>query len=690
MEKKRGEITITKPDHKDNQKMFTFDAVYDEDSTQLEVYKHTALPIVDSVLDGYNGTVFAYGQTGAGKTWSMDGNQQHKGLIPNAFEHIFHTINQESTDKQFLVRASMLEIYNEEIRDLLGKDVKKPLELKESKDKGVYVKGQSSYVVKSVKEIEKVMAVGKKNRSTGSTDMNAESSRSHCIFTITIETSQKSVVDGEEHVRSGKLHMVDLAGSERADKTGATGDRLKEGCKINLSLSALGNVIKALVDSRNPHVPYRDSKLTRLLQSSLGGNAKTVMLAAISPADDNYDETLSTLRYASRAKKIQNKPKINEDPKDAMIRQFQDEIKRLKAKLEGKIVNEDGDIVDPDAEEREMRRMMEKNEQEKEALKRQMEQKTDAEKQELLKRQQDLEKKAKEMAEHLEKQREQYVKEKNKRDHLQKKLQEMEAHMVRGGKTLLEQHEEHEQEIRAKKEALEEKRRRELELKRELQAKQELRLNVEENYNSIQEEIDLKTRKLKKLWEKYQSTKQEIIDIEAEHQEERDDSLYTVRQLERDLKMQLAIIDAFIPQEEVIKVTQRATWDEEQKDWKIGPPVALLENGAQSKRPQSATGARRPVSEYAKRASRMGDQSTRYKYENIINLELEMPERTTQDFMLDPEEGYDESGSEYDSYDEEEESVRYLSHSGRPTTAIHQGGGHHHSNNGGGRRGGYY
>lgn len=163
--------------------------------------------------------------------------------------------------------------------------------------------------------------------------MNEHSSRSHAIFTITIECSEKGV-DGNMHVRMGKLHLVDLAGSERQAKTGATGQRLKEATKINLSLSTLGNVISALVDGKSTHVPYRNSKLTRLLQDSLGGNSKTMMCANIGPADYNYDETISTLRYANRAKNIKNKARINEDPKDALLRQFQKEIEELKKKLE--------------------------------------------------------------------------------------------------------------------------------------------------------------------------------------------------------------------------------------------------------------------------------------------------------------------------------------------------------------------
>lgn len=237
---------------------------------------------------------------------------------------------------KFLVRCSYLEIYNEEIHDLLdsnaGKQPRK-LDLKEDPQKGVFVKDLTQNIVKSIPEIEKAMNFGTNNRKTASTAMNQDSSRSHSIFTIYIETAED--IQGEQRIKAGKLNLVDLAGSERSSKTGATGQTLKEGIKINLSLTALGNVISSLVDAKSQHIPYRDSKLTRLLQDSLGGNTKTVMIAALSPADYNYDETLSTLRYASRAKAIKNKPIVNEDPKDALLKQYEEEIKKLKDMLEG-------------------------------------------------------------------------------------------------------------------------------------------------------------------------------------------------------------------------------------------------------------------------------------------------------------------------------------------------------------------
>lgn len=232
------------------------------------------------------------------------------------------------------MQASYLEIYNEEIRDLLGGDVKKKLDLKENPDSGVYVSNLSMHIVNDVRACETIMEEGWKNRSVGATLMNADSSRSHSIFTIYIERIQ---IDDYDNVKFGKLNLVDLAGSERQTKTGASGDRLKEATKINLSLSALGNVISALVDGKSKHIPFRDSKLTRLLQDSLGGNTKTLMVACISPADNNYDETLSTLRYANRAKNIKNKPKINEDPKEAMLREYQDEILRLKKLIQEQV-----------------------------------------------------------------------------------------------------------------------------------------------------------------------------------------------------------------------------------------------------------------------------------------------------------------------------------------------------------------
>ncbi|KAL3841306.1 hypothetical protein ACJMK2_019469, partial [Sinanodonta woodiana] len=348
IEESRAYCAIKNPnDEKAPPKPFTFDGAYDINSTTENIYNEIAYPLIEGVTEGYNGTIFAYGQTGCGKSFTMQGISDpstQRGIIPRAFDHIFETVS-VTEGKKFLIHAAYCEIYNEEIRDLLGKDIKAKMELKEHPEKGVYVNGLSMHPVHNVHECERIMTKGWNNRSTGATLMNTDSSRSHSIFTINLEMATVDD-EGEEHIRAGKLNLVDLAGSERQAKTGATGDRLKEATKINLSLSALGNVISALVDGKSKHIPYRDSKLTRLLQDSLGGNTKTLMVACLSPADNNYEESLSTLRYANRAKNIQNKPKINEDPKDALLRQYQEEIQKLKAMLMGQIPIPEGGFLD--------------------------------------------------------------------------------------------------------------------------------------------------------------------------------------------------------------------------------------------------------------------------------------------------------------------------------------------------------
>ncbi|XP_069388640.1 kinesin-like protein KIF17 isoform X2 [Paralichthys olivaceus] len=339
MDLRRCQCFIEKPGAADEPpKQFTFDGTYFTDQTTEEVYNEIAYALVEGVTEGYNGTIFAYGQTGSGKSYTMQGVSEpaaQKGVIPRAFEHIFESI-QCAENTKFLVRASYLEIYNEEIRDLLGSDTKQRLELKEHPERGVYVRDLSMHTVHNVGECERIIEQGWRNRAVGYTLMNKDSSRSHSIFTIHLEICNTDAA-GQDHLRAGKLNLVDLAGSERQSKTGATGERLREATKINLSLSALGNVISALVDGRSRYIPYRDSKLTRLLQDSLGGNTRTLMIACLSPADNNYEETLSTLRYANRAKSIQNRPRINEDPKDALLREYQEEIKTLRALISGQL-----------------------------------------------------------------------------------------------------------------------------------------------------------------------------------------------------------------------------------------------------------------------------------------------------------------------------------------------------------------
>jgi hypothetical protein len=334
---------------------FTFDHVYGEDNDQKSVYENTAREAVMSTLQGYNATIIAYGQTGTGKTYTMEGEptKQKRGLIPRATEEIFrHIEGSASEKKKFLVRASYLQIYNEVISDLLKPD-RTNLHIREDKRKGVYVEGLSEWVVRSPKEVYGLMQRGASTRATAPTKMNEISSRSHAVFIIILEQLEYveeadkggaapeaeggGAGDMAQVFKVGKLNLVDLAGSERVRLTGATGQRLEESRKINQSLSALGNVIAALTTSGRQHIPYRDSKLTRILEDSLGGNCKTTMMAMISPALEAYVESLSTLKFANRAKNIKNEAHVNEDlDQKALLRKYEKEIKKLRSELEQK------------------------------------------------------------------------------------------------------------------------------------------------------------------------------------------------------------------------------------------------------------------------------------------------------------------------------------------------------------------
>ena len=308
---------------------------------QKVVFNAVGKQILDNAWQGYHCCLFAYGQTGSGKSYSMVGYGANKGIVPISCDEIFNRIAQNTeADKSYEVQVSMLEIYNEKVQDLLIKPDKRPnqgLKIRESKVLGIFVEGLTKYPVTSYAEISKKMDEGYENRTIGSTLMNATSSRAHTI--VTIEFKQCTMIAGRKSEKLSMINLVDLAGSERAGSTGATGDRLKEGCNINKSLLVLGNVINALADKalckgKNILPPYRDSALTRILQNALGGNSKTVMICALSPASINYEETLSTLRYADRAKKIQNKAVVNESEHDKTVRLLKEENNELKKKIE--------------------------------------------------------------------------------------------------------------------------------------------------------------------------------------------------------------------------------------------------------------------------------------------------------------------------------------------------------------------
>ncbi|XP_018419719.1 PREDICTED: kinesin-like protein KIF16B [Nanorana parkeri] len=360
MEGKKTTITNMKlPDGisgdsgRERTKTFTYDFSYFSADpkngnyiSQEWVFKDLGTDVLTSAFEGYNACVFAYGQTGSGKSYTMMGNPGDSGLIPRICEGLFSRIAEVTRrgDASFRTEVSYLEIYNERVRDLLRRKSSKTfnLRVREHPKEGPYVEDLSKHLVQNYSDVEELMDAGNINRTTAATGMNDVSSRSHAIFTINFTQAKFDAEMPCETV--SKIHLVDLAGSERADATGATGVRLKEGGNINKSLVTLGNVISALADlsqdatnhlakKKQVFVPYRDSVLTWLLKDSLGGNSKTIMIATISPADINYGETLSTLRYANRAKNIINKPTINEDTNVKLIRELRAEIARLKALL---------------------------------------------------------------------------------------------------------------------------------------------------------------------------------------------------------------------------------------------------------------------------------------------------------------------------------------------------------------------
>lgn len=631
MDLKLGQVILRNPRAPPSEplKTFTFDAVYDSNSKQRDLYDESVRPLIDSVLDGFNGTIFAYGQTGTGKTYTMQGawmDPEKRGVIPNAFDHIFTNISRSQSDKQYLVRSSYLEIYREEIRDLLDPNhANTRLELRESPDTGVYIRDLTSCVCKSIKEIEEVMNMGNQVRAVGATDMNEHSSRSHALFLITVECSQPGP-DGRKHIRVGRLNLVDLAGSERQTKTGVHGERLKEAAKINLSLSALGNVISALADGRSGHVPYRDSKLTRLLQDSLGGNAKTVMVATLGPAPQHYDETLTTLRYANRAKNIHNQPRVNEDPKDALLREFQQEIARLRSQLNHRKwrnkQKKDGESWDRDEEDTAGEEDYE--EKEGEDYVKQEEQRLEMEKEAIRGDRFLLAEEKQRLLGEKERMMGVLRKEQEATEQLTAKYKAMESKLLVGGKNIMDHTNEQQKMLEIKRQEIAEQSRREREMQQQMLIQDDETLELRETFTSLQQEVEAKTKKLKKLYAKLQCIKTEIKDVNDEHVRSRQELEQTQNELTRELKFKYLIIENFIPPEEKNKIMNRLTFDPEEDQWKFQPLVQLESKSSQmKKRPASAVGYKRPITQYARAALTMG-LKTRYRAENVMFLELDM------------------------------------------------------------------
>lgn len=575
----RGVIEVENPRAKsenEKTKLFTFDAVYDWNSTQQSIYDETVRTLVSSVLEGYNGCVFAYGQTGTGKTYTMEGTKdlEGEGIVPRAFKQIWAHINR-TKGIEFLVTVRYLEIYMEEIRDLLKGKKTKTLELREDSTQGVYVTHLHSQTCKSEADMFKAMKIGNHNRTTGATNMNEHSSRSHAIFQIVVEMAENE----SKSVKVGKLNLIDLAGSERQSKTGASGDRLREATKINKALSSLGNVIYALAEN-SAHIPYRDSKLTRLLQDSLGGNSKTIMIANIGPASTNYDETIITLRYAYRAKSIKNQPIKNEDIKNTKLLELQQEIERLKKLIEeknrGVELSGQIDLGCSDSDD-------------------------DSEKEEKVKK---LEVGKVEVSE------------------LSKKLKSLENQMVQGGKDIVDSVKENEIKLEKQRLEIAARKKKEIEMQQQIELEEETCHELRQVFTTLQQEVEFKREKLKRLHAKLQSIRQEIKDSHEEYirsrkeiEESNDDSALQLRK-------RFLIIDNFVPTEERTRLLNLAQFDDNKDNW------VLNKEAHDIKRPV-AHNYRRPISEYAIQHSL---NSPKYRGENILDLKLDMPLRTTQDY----------------------------------------------------------
>uniref|UniRef100_A0A915EW59 Kinesin-like protein n=1 Tax=Echinococcus canadensis TaxID=519352 RepID=A0A915EW59_9CEST len=638
------EVKLTKKGLVGDSAVYTFDTAYGPRSSQRELYEKSFYDIVQSVLLGFNGTIFAYGQTGTGKTFTIQGDKDDpdlRGLMPNSFHHIFNYVN-GSKSTQFLVWASYLEIYKEEIRDLLRKDSTKRLKVKETPDRGVHVTDLSTVLTRNIKEIEKLMSIGHSNRSVGATIMNEQSSRSHAIFIVTVESCEVDP-DGRSHIRMGKLNLVDLAGSERQGKTHSEGERLIEATKINLSLHTLGNVISALVDEKCTHVPYRDSKLTRLLQDSLGGNSKTIMVANIGPSSYSYDETVNTLRYASRAKNIKNTPKINDDPKDALLREYQREIQHLKQLLSSREMspmhlkpsNGAGGPDETDGGE-------EDSATARDAYLKELQEKLAVEKGGIINEQNMIAEEKTHLLEELKRKDIRIRKEQAQTAELEAKLRSLESKLLGGGTEA--RVAAVEAQTRMQEEALMQHRRRlaahqhhEQQMRARVRAESDNVATLQEGFSSLRYEVEVCTSKLKKLFERIQKIKQETKDLQDEHIIERQKQEEIQGQILRNMKLHQLILENFVPVDDQKRLEERAYFDEEVGVWRFNPADSAARPAEGSftttvlSFPPSALGRRRSVCRYACLAARL-NTSMRFRGENILHLNLDPLPRTTLDY----------------------------------------------------------
>ena len=622
-----GSIQVYNPGNIKELKSFTFDHTYDWRATQQLIFEQTALPILESIMEGYNGTIFAYGQTGTGKTYTMEGNDNEtdKGIIPRSIDWIFNNIKNYPA-QQFLVRVSFVEIYNEEVRDLLSKAKRQKLNVRE-KDKVFYVENVTVIQAENSQMTLDIMKAGRVNRATGATKMNPGSSRSHSIFSITVESSTLDE-QGEAHYKVGKLNLVDLAGSERQSKTESTGERFIEATKINLSLTCLGSVINKLVSGKQQYIPYRDSKLTMLLQDSLGGNTKTVMIANVGPADYNYDETLNTLWYASRAKKIKNKPRINEDPKDALLRQYQEEIELMKKKLlaMGKadlvmqISGNSGVGRNIINEEKQIQKAIEDMENERRQFKAQSE----AEINKIKEQKNKSEEEKKKLIEEIKKKNEENNIKKKEGEELLAKYKKIKGQMIKGDDTQ-KKVKEQEIEIRRQREELEIKKREEQRLKEIQEEKEKNTFDLKKKYDTKKQNIDDLNDKIGKIQAQLEAKSRENKENEEKFGEEEDQFRELLIRQEREVKRLDYIISKFVPEEEKERILKCLEYSDKDGCYKINNKKALVNNYKQN------------IDKIQKmKKIKLKDPKSPTIIEDTINLQLEKPDAFCIKFNYEP------------------------------------------------------
>lgn len=588
IDQKQGSAFITNPQNH-SKVQFTYDFAFPHNCNQEEIYENTSAPVVDAVLQGINGTIFAYGQTGTGKTYTMDGEVKgdNRGIVPRAFEHIFDYMTANSESHKFSVTITYVEIYNEQIRDLLAEhEHEGSLNIREDPDKGFYIQGVNEKTVKTIDDLFKYQKYGKERRVTRQTNMNDESSRSHSILTLNIETL--TMIEGGQHVRKARLNLVDLAGSERVAKTGAEGQGFKEGVSINYALMILGNCISALTSKNRSHIPYRDSSLTKLLRDSLGGNAKTLMIATLGPADYNFSESMSTLRYAENAKKIENKPKVNMDPKDALLMQYQTELEALQAQLKNK-GNTDAQLG---ATEDVIRAREEKLEKQKQML---------AEASHMAK--EEREALQKQLAD---KQRELEA-EKGKKNQFVGRLQELQKFLVNGSKELMARTQKNDAEINAIREKLKKREEHANKLQKEIEEKKAKKQQMMEQCKTIQDKVQLVSEKFTETVNKYKNLKAKVPEVQKTIQEDREQLANQVDAYNRQLELYSLIIDNFIPECEVKRVRDAAVYDNEKGEWHIGEldKKSLLKKVVHLERPKSGIGCPRPTAAVADKSKKL-------------------------------------------------------------------------------------